>query len=83
MTWKECCRRLRWGQLLDLDEEVEDLTVLGEDDFAVTCNVTAKHFLISFRTLFHGRSFLRRETLNRTRLLERSTLLVPLKEAAG
>jgi hypothetical protein len=32
MTWKECSRRLRWGQLLDLDEEVEDLTVLGESN---------------------------------------------------
>jgi hypothetical protein len=68
----------------DLDEEMEEARVLGVNALTVTCYVTAVHFLVSFRTLFHRCSFLRRDTLNRTRPLERSTTFpVPLKEAAG
>ena len=45
-TLRKGCRRLRFSRLLNLYEEVEQLTVLGVDDFAVACNVTAKHFLV-------------------------------------
>jgi len=59
-TLRKGCRRLRLSRLLNLDEEVEQLAVLGVDDFAVTCYVTAKHFLVSFGTRFHRFSFLKR-----------------------
>ena len=64
-TLKKGCRRLGFSQLLDLDEKVEDLAVLWEDDLAVFGYITAKHFPVSFRTGFHGFSFLERVHLLR------------------
>ena len=67
-----------------LHKKVKETSVLRVNALTVTRDVAADHFPVSFRTLFHGCSFLRRVTLNRTRPLERSTtFFVPLKEAAG
>src|SRR5438445_10136406 len=65
-TWKQKLSEARLSRLLNLYEEVEQLAVLGVDDFAVTCNVAAKHFLVSLRTRFHGFSFLKRVHLLRS-----------------
>jgi hypothetical protein len=83
-TFGKSCRRLRFSRLLNLYEKVEQLTVLGVDDFTVTYDVTAKHFLVSFGTRFHGFSFLKRVRLLRTRSLGRRTqTFSPFKGAAG
>jgi hypothetical protein len=64
-TFEKGCRRLGFSHLLNLDEKVEDLAVLGEDDLAVFGYVTAENFLVSLRTRFHGFSFLERVHLLR------------------
>ena len=77
-TLKQCCRRLGFSQLLNLDEKVEDLAVLGEDDLSVFGYITAEDFLVSVWTLLHKPSFLRRVNLLRTRPLEKRVISSPL-----
>jgi hypothetical protein len=48
---EECCRRLGFSQLLNLDEKVEDFAVLRVNDLTVFVYVTAEHFLLSETSL--------------------------------
>jgi hypothetical protein len=83
-TSKQGCRRLGFGHLLNLDEEVEDFAVLGVDNLAVTNNVTTEHFPVSFRTVFHRVLLSGTSAPTAARPLERRTqLFSPLKGAAG
>ncbi len=55
-TLKRSCRRLGFGQLLNLDEKAEDFAILRVNALTVFGYVTAEHFPVSFRD-FHRCSF--------------------------